>query len=244
MTTSIKSPGGSGKLALDKQLLRIYESEGVRPFLNVCAEMLKHTDSYDPDKKRQVNGELCEIVLMALTDNYIKKRHISAGLYHSMILANKNNKESSFRTELDFTLVAPSIILSGECKSYKGNITLVDDCTIRRNKDTDVARQMRLHGNALVPYLKEYALGNIGGKVPPYGLFLFVYSLGTIEDLRTKDNKAKFPVCQISNLYAYYDTVFQSYCKRVYDFDRACRQFSRFTTSATLHQQHKDYLGY
>ena len=230
---------------LDSKLIRVYNTKGLAVFLEVCNEMLRIYDSSDADKKKKVNGEVCEVVLDVLTREYMNRRRYTGTTFHSMVLCDRDNPKSSFRTELDFVFLTSKFCLTGECKSFAGDVVVTDDCTLTRG--TLVAKvydQSILHGRHLRKWLQDYFVPSDRIINPPFGLFCFVYSTGTLVDRRSKAKKAALPVLTLKTLYKYYDTVFDSYREEVYKYDKARKQFSSFTNSAALHRQHKDFLGY
>lgn len=230
---------------LDERLIAVYKQHGVKTFLDVCSEMLNIKDKENWNKKKTSNGEVCEVVLRVLTDHYLKTRSQTGCTFHSMILADRKGTSKDFRTELDFTLLTPGFCVTGECKSFVGDIIVSGDCTLTRDTMVaDVAKQSLLHGKCLRQYLEEYSLPGAGLAVPPYGLFCFVYSNGSLKDTRAQRQRDTIPVLTIKTLYGYYDGLFRRFDKRVYDYERAKKQFTNFAKSEALHRQHKEFLGY
>lgn len=230
---------------LDKRLIEVYDQHGLNMFLDVCSEMLNIRDKQDWEKKKKANGEVCEVVLRVLTEHYLVK-HIRQGyVFHSVVLSNPRNPQSSFRTELDFTLITPSICLTGECKSFVGHIRVTGDCTLQRdNLVADVNRQTAVHVNALKPYLEQYLRAGTGVVQPPVLPFCFLYCNGELEDRRTRAAMSALPVLTIQSLFKYYNTVFDHYRKEVYDVEKAAKAFKAMADSRILHIQHANYLGY
>lgn len=230
---------------LEQKLVNVYKKYGVNMFLDVCAKMLDIKDRKDHEKKKQTNGEVCEIVLDVLTQRYIEKKRLRAHTFHSMILKDKNNSKSDFRTELDFTLISPRFCVTGECKSFVGDIVVTSECTLERTSfSADVARQSRLHLNTLIPYLEEYTLSDAQVTKVPAQMFCFVYSNGTIRDTRDQACKRTVPILTISNLYGYYDSLYNRYSRDVYDIDRANKMFCAMSNSSILRREHQEFVGY
>lgn len=235
----------TGEVAMDNRLIDVYKKHGVKVFLDVCSKMLDIKDRDDIDKKKKANGEVCEVVLRVLTTHYLERKGIKGSTFHSMILNDLSNPKSDFLTELDFTLLTPQVCLSGECKSFVGNIVVTDECTLTRDKlVADVAKQSKLHGKCLKQYLERYTKANAGLSAPPFGLFCFVYSNGTITDKRTRSAQSMIPVITIKTLYGYYDQVFAAYRRDVFEYEKAKAEFKKRTSSKVLHDAHKKYLGY
>lgn len=230
---------------MDRKLINVYKKYGVKTFLNVCSEMLNIKDKADWEKKKKSNGEVCEVVLRVLSEHYLTTKGLKGSTFHSMVLSDLDNPKSDFKTELDFTLLTPSICLSGECKSFVGDIVVTGECTLTRDDiQADVARQSLLHGKCLKKYLERYAKVGINLSAPPFGLFCFVYSNGTITDRRTTAKKGSIPVLTVKTLYGYYDEVFRKFAREVYRYEEAQKEFKKLTASKALHEAHKAYLGY
>ncbi len=235
----------SGEVSMDRKLIEVYKTHGIKTFLNVCSEMLNIKDKADWEKKKKSNGEVCEVVLRVLSEHYLKTRKLQGTTFHSMVLSDLRNPKSDFKTELDFTLLTPSVCLTGECKSFVGDIVVTGDCTLTRDEmQADVAKQSLLHGRCLKLYLEKFAKAGINMTAPPFGLFCFVYSNGTLADRRTTSKKNLIPVLTVSTLYSYYDQVFKQHSKEVYRYAEAQKEFKKLTESKALHAAHKAYLGY
>lgn len=230
---------------LDKRLIQVYEQRGLDMFLNVCAEMLNIKDREDWEKKKKVNGEVCELVLRIMTEDYLKRKGLKGYVFHSLVLKNLRNPKSDFRTELDFTLLTPGFCVTGECKSFSGQILVTDECTLRRGDlVADVGRQSQVHMNALVPYLQECVREGAGVSSPPVGKFCFLYSNGGLADRRNSTAQASLPVLTIKTLFSYYEGLFRRYGREVYDVEKAAKKFQAMADSRILHIQHAHYVGY
>ena len=230
---------------LDRKLIDVYDSHGLKTFINVCSEMLNVRDKKHWEKKKKVNGEVCEVVLRVMTEHYLVKRGIQGRVFHSLVLGNRSNPSSSFRTELDFTLLTPTVCLTGECKSYVGHIVVTDKCTLQRDTlVSDVARQSTVHVNALRPYLEAYTLEGAGVPVVPLIPFCFLYCNGQLEDRRSRSVAAQLPVLTLQSLFKYYDNVFNRFRTEVYNVQEASKTFQAMADSEILHIQHARYLGY
>lgn len=233
------------EISLDKKLIDVYNKHGLKVFLDVCSEMLKIKDRTNFEKKKKSNGEVCEVVLRVMTEHYLKTHDKTGEVFHSMILMDKHNLNSDFKTELDFTLLTPCFCLTGECKSIVGDITVIDKCKlVRNNFEADVGRQTATHVRALRDYLDDFMLLNASRARPPFGTFCFLYSNGTLQDNRTRAAKEELPIITIRSLFKYYDSIFATQTGKVYDYDKACAMFKRLTNSRILHEYHRDYLGY
>ncbi len=230
---------------LDKRLIEVYETRGLNMFIDVCSEMLNIKDRADWEKKKRVNGEVCELVLRVMTEDYLARKGLEGYVFHSVVLKNLRNPKSEFRTELDFTLLTPCFCLTGECKSFSGQIVITGNCTLQRDSlVADVDRQSTVHLNALRPYLQEYMKAGLGVPEPPVAPFCFLYSNGALADRRTPQAKRALPVLTIGTLFRYYDALFSKCQREVYDVKKAAKKFQALADSRILHIQHANYLGY
>lgn len=230
---------------LDAKLIQVYEKHGLDMFVDVCAEMLNIKDPHDWEKKKKVNGEVCECVIRVMTEDYLRRRGIKGGVFHSLVLKNLSNPKSDFRTELDFTLLTPYFCVTAECKSFVGQITVTGDCILQRdNLTADVGRQTKVHVNALRPYLEKYALPNKGMVAPPLFPVCFLYSNGTLQDKRGGQQRSAIPILTIGNLFRYYDALTGKCSREVYDVKAASKAFQAMADSRVLHIQHANYVGY
>lgn len=235
----------SEHVKFEKMLVDCYESKGLKAFLQVSEEMLRLYDADNGDKKQHVNGALCEVVLKILTLDYLKRKKYVGSVYHSVVLSDPEKPKSQFRTELDFVLFTPCFVLTAECKSFSGNLRIHDKCTVSSERVTaDVYRQSLLHGEVLKKHMNRFLTPGIRTKVAPCGLFCFLYSRGIMNDERAASLKRSFPVLSAKTLYSYYDSIFTAFRQSVYNFDSGCRFFLKSQNSKTLHQAHRDYLGY
>lgn len=230
---------------LDAKLIQVYEQYGLQTFMNTCAEMLNIRDKQDWEKKKKVNGEVCEVLLKVMTEDYLKRRVQCGRTFHSMILTDLDKPQSDFCTELDFTLLTPGFCVTGECKSFVGEVRATGECTLTRDKlRADVSRQSKLHARCLKRYLEEVTKPGINRAAPPYGVFCFVFSNGVLVDLRDDKYRSAIPILTVSTLYPYYDSLFRDFSKEVFDYTKACGVFEHAATSAELHKRHKAYNHY
>ena len=231
--------------SLESKLNLIYKQHGLQTFLEVCSNLLKVDSHGDTDKKKRSNGAVCEIVLCTLTRHYLARRMVTGSVFHSVVLKDKQKPTSNFRTELDFVMMAPTVCLTCECKSFVGDITITGDCALKReNLVADVSRQSLLHGHCLEQYLQQYVLPGKGVSTPPYRMFCFLYCKGTVLDKRSAAQQAKLPVLTLANLFKYYDQIYNAYRLEVYNVRQANRDFKEGAESAQLHKEHREFLGY
>lgn len=228
---------------LEQRLRAVYEEQGLEAMREVCDELLLVHDSSNIDKKKKVNGSVCEILLRVMTEEYLKKHRITGLTVRSLVLKNIDNRDSDFRTEIDFGLFTTRVALCAECKSFAGAKRVTDKCTLTsdRGVTADVYRQQLVHIKALSKHLSFFK------KDPDTRallMFCFVYARGTLRDLRSDDYKRSIPVITPETLYSYYDKVFAQFSTPVWQYTRIKRFMLQLSDSAVLHEQHKDYLGY
>lgn len=204
--------------------------------------MLQISDNANISKKKQVNGEVCEVVLRVLTEHYFQTSKVKGVYLNSVILEDVSNPKSSFCTEVDSLILTPMFCLCGECKSYTGDITIKGDCTLSRpSYDFDVYKQSVLHGKILRQHLQKFVLPGVDRNKPPFAMFCFLYSKGSVKDLRTKK---PLPVLNLTKLYSYYDHIYKVYRKEVYNFEAMVKHFKKCAESEELRKKHKAFLGY
>lgn len=236
---------GDWRDQLGKKLFGVLDTYGTDKFLEVSCEMLGAQPKGGKGVKGLLNGEVCELVIIGLTQQYIKLAEVRAKAYHSVVLKDLKNIKGDFRTELDFVLVTPYFLLTSECKSYYGDIQVTGNCTLSHaGRDTDVYKQSKLHHKNLMEYSKQLMLPGKGVPTPPVYANAFVFSNGNIKDLRTPEQKKTLRILTTSSLVSYYEAMFKKFKTSVFDYERACRIFEKCANSEKLHQEHKDFLGY
>lgn len=226
-------------------LLNILDKDGVPQFLSVAKAMLSVDAGRVPSMKAQFVGQVCETVLYGLTREYIKLRCVKASCYPSVVLKNLKDMGSDFRTELDFIICSPYFILTTECKSYAGAITVRGKGEFRhRGHKADVYRQSVLHHRHLYTYAEQLVKPKLGLSKLPVFANAFVFSNSTVSDERTGADASAMSILTVSSLFGYYDQMFSKFGKEVFDYPKACRVFGACSKSVELHRQHKAYIGY
>lgn len=234
---------GNWRDDIDKELLSVLRKRGVRDFLSVAREMLSIDAGRDVKFRAQLVGEVCECVFMGLTQKYLEITQQEAKLYHSVVLKDLHNLRSNFRTELDFVLVSPGFILTTECKSYAGDVTVTGKCTLsHRGMEYDVWSQSKLHHDKLVEYGKQLILPGTRVYTLPVFANVFLFSKARLDDRRSDQSVLR--VNTSSTIFKFYEQMFKKYQKRVFDYERACKIFRLCSASKKLHAQHGEYVGY
>lgn len=234
---------GNWRDTLDRKLLNVLKRDGVKAFLELATSMLSVDAERDYQLKAQFVGEVCECVLWGLTKKYLAATGHEAQIYHSVVLKDLRDVKSDFRTELDFVVVSPSFILTTECKSYSGAVTISKECTLQNSSHSvDVWRQSKLHYDKLVLYGRQLVTPGIALPSPPVFANVFLFSNSEVRD--TRANKGALRVVTTSSLFDFYDAIFKKYSKPVYNYERACKIFKLCSASKKLHAQHGEYVGY
>lgn len=236
---------GNWRDELDNALLDVLRNQGVEEFLQVGVDFLNVDPRGDTKLRSQVSGEVCEVILVGLSMNYAQVAKRKMRVYHSVVLKDLRDKGSDFRTELDAVIVTPYFILTTECKSYFGEVSIVDQCSlVHFGTKTDVWRQSKLHHMHLMNYAKQFVSAKIGMPQPPVFANAFVFSNSRLLDKRSQAGKRSLRVLTASNLIQYYEAMFKRYTTPIFDFDRACRVIGKCASSIKLHEDHKRFLGY
>lgn len=236
---------GNWRDEFDQKMLGVLRAHGVTAFLQTATSLLNVNASGATDVRAQMVGELCEVVLQGLTEQYFKDRKVEGKFYHSVVLPDLGNMKSSYRTELDAVIATPYFILTTECKSYKGSISLRGKGSIVRNGSTmDVYKQSLGHHKALVKFGEQLVIPGTGIAKPPIFANGFIFSNGEISDDRSSSDQGAFTFLTLSSLYRYYDEMYRRYTSRVFDMEKMHKVFTVCSESVALHAEHKSYLGY
>lgn len=166
-----------------------------------------------PKSTPVIRGEICEVVLLVMLEDYIKKNNLEKEgwfLCQGLILKDLENPLSNYLTELDITLFTPKKIYLFECKSYKGDKKFIKECTLvlknrKSNKSFDVYSQHIKHYKALYKYLVKFKYP-LETKYKPYKIACFNFSEGVVTDERDSKYQNLFPVLDESNLYDLFST--------------------------------------
>lgn len=236
---------GNWRDGLADRLFAILDLQGVKAFLQVAVELLSVNGKGAGNVKSQMVGEVCEIVIVGLTQRYLNLTGKEGKIFHSMILKDLNSPKSNFRTELDFTLATPGFILTTECKSYSGDVNITGRCTLGNgNHSVDVYSQSKTHHKHLVLYGQEFVKS--GARIANIPVFAnaFVFSNASIDDRRSEADKRLLRVLTTSSLFSYYDAVFKKFSVPVFDTVKMFQTFKQCEESVELHKQHKSFVGY
>ena len=153
-----------------------------------------------PGTSKETRGDLGELAvlytLLALHQQFPKITKV----YHSVLM---KKQRGDWTNEIDFIFVTPFAVFVIEAKSYYGNTTIGEDhkFTVKNRysvKTYDVVYQNQSHCKTLYQYIYSYIKGPKVIK-PLVALF----SIGTITDIRTPEQRNEYPVLNVENLYNY-----------------------------------------
>ena len=217
---------GNWRDELGRDMRRIVKDKGIGAFLDVAQEMLNVDARGDGKQKAQFVGEVCEIVNMELTKQYLALSGNKGTIFQSCVLHDLKNPKSDFRTELDTVLVTPYFLLTSECKSYSGELVITGQGTFtHRGMEADVYKQSLLHHTHLMRYGEQLTMPELKLPKPPVFANAFVFSNAKIIDKRSREAEARLRVVTTSELIAYLDAMFKKYNKPVFDYERAVKIF-------------------
>ena len=191
----------------NEKLKEYYKTFGLKRTLQVAYKMLQLPDhKRNKNFKNTVHGELCETVLeICIIDFMNNHKEETKDWFYSkgLILKDIESSNSQYLTELDLTLFTPYKVLTFECKSYSGDKQFINECTVVRKgiKDCDVYNQHEKHYTTLMKNIKYFRNPNIEfHKIAPLQIAYFDFSLGSIEDNRTKTWRSLMPVITYANI--------------------------------------------
>lgn len=236
----------SKSVAISKKLYDCYKKYGMKAAIQIAVEILDLGPKIAGDTAPMLNGEICETLLMIYTKDYIKRKGYKAKNYQSLVLSDPKSGDEGRVLENDMIIAMPGAIVTAECKSYKGALSILPPCTLHRSKgnDADVFKQTQSHLRSLKQYAEAFALPGVGGNVPLVS-FCFVFSDGSIKDTREQSMRARLPVITLRNIERYYDSLFKKFeGKAAYDYTKMIDTFDKLNGSITAHNMHRSYVNY
>lgn len=197
------------KSKTNEVLLDYYAHNGVDRTVHTATLMLK-SSNHKSEKQfsMEVHGEICETVLEVMTLDYIKRNKLNWIVSKGLILKDIYNPNSGYMTELDFTVFTPNIILSFECKCYRGDKVLDKECSMYRDGKFlfDIYGQHIKHIDTLYDIFSPFRTENLElSNVSAIQASCFMFSLGTLRDERDSEWKNKMFITNEKNLYKFYD---------------------------------------
>lgn len=226
---------------LEKKLREVYNTKGLQFVYEVCRSMLSIKDN--TGKKRTVNGNVCEILLCLMTEEYLSKKNIDGFIARSVILKDPKKPSSDFRTEIDFLFCTKQVIFCTECKSYVGEKRITDKFTLHtNNREFDVYKQNQIHVETLYKNISSTKLK----QTDKFNIAMsgFLFSNGDIIDEREKQYKSVMPAITQNNLYQFYNAILSSNTSNVWDLSKLKKLISTILNNKNLRAEHKNYLGY
>ena len=191
----------------NKFILEYYEKNGFDRIVRLAYEMLKaSTHKNDKTFRSHVHGELAESILeigildfMSRYPEQTKDWIVEKG----MILRDPESNSKRFLTELDMTIFTPYKIVAFECKSYQGDKTFTDKCTVRRPgiKYKDVYSQHEKHYRTLMHNFQTFRIiDENSARVSPLQIAYYDFSVGTVKDDRELKWRRMMPTINPYNL--------------------------------------------
>lgn len=195
------------KETTNEKLITYYREHGKEKAISVARSMLQLNTHKDNKLFRaHLHGEICETVCEIILLDFMSKHKMETKDWcysKGMILKDIENPDSGFLTEIDLTLFTNYQILTIECKSYGGDKTFTQACTVKRvgQKSIDVYKQHEAHYKCLSKTFDNFRqFGNGSLKVEPVALGYFNFSEGNIVDNRTIVWKNVMPIYDETNL--------------------------------------------
>lgn len=181
-----------------------------------------------PGTSKETRGDLGELAvlytLLALHQQYPEITKV----YHSVLMKKQTG---DWTNEIDFIFVTPFAVFVIEAKSYYGNTTIGKDhkFTVRNKhgvKSYDVVYQNQAHCRTLYQHIYSYIKGP--KVIKP---LVTLFSIGTITDNRTSEQRNEYPVFNVENLYNYLSKIMytglSTQMKAKVNFPKCVREINR-----------------
>lgn len=157
-----------------------------------------------PGTSKETRGDLGELAVLYTLLALHKQYPEFTKVYHSALMKKKN---SEWTNEIDFIFVTPFAVFVIEAKSFYGDTTLSQNhmFTVQNKygtKSYDVVYQNQQHCKTLYQHIYPYVKGAV--VVRP---IVTLFSIGTITDKRTSEQRNEYPVLNVENLYNYISKV-------------------------------------
>lgn len=189
---------GTVKERTNYALLQLYEQKGYDVFKQTCINM-KGNNWFDKDEYGFFKGECAEVFLYVTIVEFIEKFKLPWKVYLSLVLPHKDGI-TGHTTEIDLVLVSEEMITVFEAKSYGGNKTIRDICTIqRKHGNKDIYSQNALHCESLIKQIADLNINDQRGMKS----VLFSYAEGSIKDAREAKYKRLMPVVTENTILRY-----------------------------------------
>ena len=189
---------------IHKSIKDFYAKNGYASTEIFCTKLLEsNVHKNDKDFRTEIHGEVCESFLECALDEYIKKHKLGDTWFYTKGMVVKDlDGNPNHLTEIDLTLFTPSRVILFECKSYAGNNTLINECTIRRESGGtyDVYKQQKNHLKSLDSNIRSCI--RVKGR---YVITLFDFSLGSTTDTRSSEHRRLVPLVNSKNIDLFLD---------------------------------------
>lgn len=180
-------------------VMNLYLKKGIKAADAKVRQLLEQCEITSKDNihdRGTIKGELSEIYL---------EYHLLWWMEHAQYLTTvkslcMKSKESNATAEIDILLASPCRIYLFECKSFKGDKTLTEECFLKgKSSEKDVYEQSKYHLKILNENICDcHYPGKY--KTKPYKLILFELSTTGIDDQRTEQWKKTIPLLTMDTL--------------------------------------------
>ena len=191
----------------NRLILDYYKKHSLDRTIRLAYEMLKaNTHKNDSTFRSHVHGELAESVLEIGVMDFMKRHSEQTKdwiVEKGMVLRDPESNNRGYVTELDLTIFTPYKIVTIECKSFQGDKTFTDKCTVRRPgmKHKDVYNQHEKHYRTLMNNFQKFRIINEeSARVSPLQIAYYDFSIGTVNDVREAKWKKMMPIINPYNL--------------------------------------------
>jgi len=178
----------------------LYDTHGYKTFIDTAVK-LKTIDDMSSEDFYTAKGLIAEIVLVCSIEEWQKQTRTTEWNYtRELYIPHRNGKGI---TEIDVILYSPYTIVVFEVKSYSGQKTLTETCTISTKRVHDLFAQNGLHIESLLKQIESINLSKVGAIKSAY----FNFSSGDVIDNRTTRNKQLIPVIDETNIFTFLEAM-------------------------------------
>ncbi|MFF2798256.1 nuclease-related domain-containing protein [Lysinibacillus xylanilyticus] len=179
-------------------LLQLYEQKGYDLFKKTCLNM-KGNSWFNTSDYSTFKGECAEVFLYVTILEFIEKFNLPWYAFLSLVIPHRDGIEGH-TTEIDLVLVSEEMITVFESKSYGGDKTIKDVCSIvRKNGTKDIYGQNALHCESLLKQIADFNINDQRGMKS----VLFSFAEGSLDDVRDPQYKKFMPVLTEDNVLQY-----------------------------------------
>lgn len=225
-----------------QHVLKQYFAHGIESVIPCALSTIHEIENSKVDWRirAEMKGELAEVTI----ECYLREMQKTVITVPSAVVKGLcvKGKRTGTTTEMDVTFFTPCRIYMFECKSYVGQKTITDRCTLTSgNVTTDVHRQSVQHMSFLNDHLDCCRVNRALKGDSPYKLILFELSSTSSVDMRTERDKATIPRITLEELPAWFNTEFNRTMKTNWDMLRVLPILKRLDSLSE--QNFKEHLA-